>query len=201
MNIKAKSITKFTIMVCIIVIAGMFIYYRFMSPKEEAETEKIPTTEIEKLIARDLEEGYPETPKEVLNTYLRYVQCIYNNDLDEEQLKGLMKQLRVLYHSELLANNKEDNQFTKIKAELDSFSKTKTSIVTATLDNAVKKKKIQGKDCALILANLMLGNSDGYLKAKQRFVLANEDGNWKILGFQKVSEEAVEAELTEMEDK
>ena len=171
-----------------------------MNREKKTESESIPATEVEKLISKDLDEGYPETAKEVLNLYLRYVQCIYNSNPEDEQMQSLMGQLRMLYHSELLAANQNDAQFKKMQAELKKFAEDKIKIATCTVDSSVKKKTIKGKECALLQVAFLLSNSDGYTKSYQKFVLAIENERWKILGFQKISDTAIQAELTETEE-
>ncbi len=200
MQKRTKNLTRFTLLICLILIAGIFVYYRYMNREKKTESESIPATEVEKLISKDLDEGYPETAKEVLNLYLRYVQCIYNSNPEDEQMQSLMGQLRKLYHSELLAANQNDAQFKKMQAELKKFAEDKIKIATCTVDSSVKKKTIKGKECALLQVAFLLSNSDGYTKSYQKFVLAIENERWKILGFQKISDTAIQAELTETEE-
>ena len=84
MNKKAKGIGFFSFFVCIVVVAGMAFYYQYMNRPKEIETDKIPSTEQEKLIAKDMEQGYPETPKEVIELYCRMNQCLYKVGFEDD---------------------------------------------------------------------------------------------------------------------
>ena len=73
-GIKMKKTTKkitgvLVLMVCVaaIVIAGF--YFISKQDKEKAEDPLQPTTEVEKLLKKDLESNYPETPAEVVKMY------------------------------------------------------------------------------------------------------------------------------------
>lgn len=184
----ADNIRKFAFLMCIAVLAGMFVYYQFMRNDRITDADDIPKTEIERLISKDLEDGYPETPIEVLELYYRYLQFIYNNRTTDDQFKSLAEQVRKLYHSELLANNPLEEHLTKMKEEVNSFSKEKKKITTCTVDAKVEKKKINEKQCALANVILLLSTSSkGYSRTNESFVLALEDEKWKILGFKQSS--------------
>ena len=113
-GIKMKKTTKkitgvLVLMVCVaaIVIAGF--YFISKQDKEKAEDPLQPTTEVEKLLKKDLESNYPETPAEVVKMYWRFNKCMYNTSLEDKDFEGLLKQLRLMYDEEFLAA--EDNSW------------------------------------------------------------------------------------------
>ena len=76
----------------------------FYAHKEKQDTTIDNTTasEAERLINKDLEVGYPDTPTEVLKLFGRMNQCIYNNNMSDKQFDELVNQMRLLYSNSLL---------------------------------------------------------------------------------------------------
>ena len=101
MNKKKIGIT-FVALVCLAVVV-LTIFYMISNGKISGSREsKSSTTEVDKLMSKDLDNGYPETPTEVLKLYWRYNKCLYNTTLTDKEYNKLLKQLRKLYDAELL---------------------------------------------------------------------------------------------------
>ncbi len=189
MNKRAKSIGAFSFLMCLVVIAGMLIYYQYMNRQKAADSTKIPSTEVEKLIAKDMDQGYPETPKEVLDIYCRINQCLYKGATDENRA-SLIGQLRKMYTKELLSNNSLEQQTQQIIDEVAKFKSDKKVILSYTIDtSSVKYKTVKGKECAVINIAFFLRKSGDYMKSYEEFMLAKEEDKWKILGFQQMKSE------------
>ncbi len=196
---KKKSLASFVFLMCIIVIVGMAVYFQFMKRQQMKQEVKTPTTETEKLIAKDLEAGYPETPTEVMKLWGRLNQCMYNTELEEEQFDALLSQMRTLYSSELLAQNPEDAHKAKMQEELAHFHDYGYKIVSysAETGTAVQYKTINSKECAYLTLYYFINQKGKYTKNYQDYILVKEDGKWKILGFQEAkTEDASKEEVT-----
>lgn len=187
------NITAFIIVVVLLVAGGFVLYYMYMHKQQTEESAKVPTTETEKLIAKDLEIGYPETPVEVMKLWGRLNQCIYNTALSEEQFKQLLLQLRVLYSKELLDQNPEEDHLKQLKAEVSDFQGKKHKISSYSTDTgvSVSYKTIQERESAKARISYLvnLNRGKGHAKIFQQFILVREDGKWKILGFKEEAEE------------
>jgi len=195
----AKNLTAFTFVVCLIVIGGMAVYYQYMKRQQMRETVQTPATEIEKLLAKDMEIGYPETPTEVMKLWGRMNQCLYNSALSDEEYAKMIKQFRMMYSSELLAENAEEEHSKKLKTEIDSLKKDKGKIVSysAETGQSVQYKTIEGKECAYIRISYFLNRNNEYYKTYQDYILVKENDKWKILGFQAAkSENSTKEEAT-----
>ena len=184
-----KRLVTFSFMVCIIVVGGMAVYYQYMKKQQLDAAVQTPTTEVEKLIAKDLTQGYPETPTEVMKLWGRMNQCIYNSSLEESEMTGLFKQLRCMYSSQLLAQNQEDAHKKKLLTEVEKFREKKSKIVSysAETGTSVKYKTINNQECAQIRISYFINNGGTYQKSFQSFILVKENGKWKILGFQEAN--------------
>lgn len=109
-------------------------------------------SEAERLINKDLEVGYPDTPTEVLKLFGRMNQCIYNNNMSDKQFDELVNQMRLLYSNSLLSQNPFEEQRDNLKDEIQEFRKQKRRIANYTVDkgSSVKYKTIQNQDCAYV---------------------------------------------------
>ena len=142
LNAKTRSnVTAFAFIMCIVVIGGIVVYYQFMKRQQMESAVQVPTTEVEKLLAKDMEMGYPETPAEVMKLWGRLNQCLYNTELSDEQFTAMVGQLRCMYSKELLAANPENDQIGRINKELEQFRDKDGKIVNYSTD---KSARIQG---------------------------------------------------------
>ncbi len=174
----------FVIVLCLLVGAVLISYYKIMKRQQIRQADQTPKTETEKLIAKDIEAGYPETPAEVLKLWGRINQSIYNNSLTDEQFSSLVKQLRVLYSSDLLASNDEAAQIQKFRLETEEFQEEKSKIVSYSAGSkATQYKSINHRECAYLKLSYFINKKKGYTKNFQDFILVKEDGKWKVLGF------------------
>ena len=147
---------------------------------------------MEKLIAKDLEVGYPETPTEVMKLWGRLNQCIYNTNVTDEEFDQLLSQLRTMYSTDLLEANPEEEHREKLKSEVEQFKDDKKKIVSYTADvgTAVQYKTINGRECAYIrISYFMNTGGRSYAKTYQDFILVRQNDRWKVLGFKNGDQE------------
>ena len=196
MNKKAKSVGTFAFFICLIVVVGMMMYYRYMNRQRTEQTEKLPSTEVEKLLAKDMDGGYPETPKEVVGLYSRMIQCLYKDGMSDEEFDKILEKVRLMYTSELLNNNSFENQKQKLQEEIKSFESDKRSILSYTVESSAGKyKTIKNRECTVVQVAFFLRKGNEYTKAYEEFMLTKEENKWKILGFRQL-----QGEQTAIED-
>ncbi len=94
---KKRGLITFLILVVLVVLGVLAVYYQYMKKLQLQDTVHTPTTETEKLVAKDMDAGYPETPKEVIKLFGRINQCVYNKKLSDDDFSTLVGKLRVLY--------------------------------------------------------------------------------------------------------
>lgn len=191
-----NKIIMFCFIMCLVVVGALIAYYQFMRRQQSEETVKTPVTATDKLIDKDIENGYPDTPAEVLELWGRITQNLYN-DAGGDEVDKLAKQLRVMYSSELLEQNEESAHIEKLKKELETFRENKIKILNYSTDTGsnIQYKTVNGRECAYMRLSFLLTRSQrGYMKMYQDFVLAKEDDKWKVIGFQESQQESVSDE-------
>ena len=102
--------------VLLLLVAMMVGYYYYLSNRESQKEAKVPKlTVAQELIARDLTNNYPPTPKEVVKFYSEITKCYYNDEHTQEELEQLASQARSLYDEELAANNDWNQYIMKLE--------------------------------------------------------------------------------------
>lgn len=182
---KKGSIVAFVVVMCLLVAGALGIYYRFMARQQSSQEERTPATETEKLIAKDLEAGYPETPKEVMKLFGRLNQCIYNKSLSDEELSSLVNQLWILYSEDLKKENSLEKVEKNIRSEVKDFNKKKKKIVNYTIDEErnYQYKTIEGREMVYLKYSYFVRDGSDYSTWNQKAILVKEDDKWKLYGF------------------
>lgn len=187
------------IMVAAVVLAVYFAMNR--QAQKDAEEDILPTTEVGKILAKDLELKYPETPTEVLKLYWRINKCMYNDGLSDSDFEKLLKQLRMLYDDELLAEKENSydamlKNFKKDREEYQDKDKKISSAYNVQENNTISVKKLDGRDCATVITSTLIkAKGEKGTKTFEKFMCRRDNnGKWKILGWQQTNaDEAAKA--------
>lgn len=193
MSKSKKRIIATVVGMCILAAVVISAFY-VLTKRQSRSSELASGSETEKIIAKDLENNYPGTPREVLKIYSRITKCIYNENVSQEQLKQLAGQIRVLFDEELLSANPENEYMEDLQSDVNEYREQKKSIVSYVVQksSSVNKSTVEGKEYATILATYMVKEKNRYNKSYEEFILRKDDkGRWKILGFRLLKPEEV----------
>lgn len=194
MSKSKKRIIATVVGMCILAAVVISAFY-ILTKRQDKSSESVAGSETEKIIAKDLKNNYPGTPREVLKIYSRITKCIYNETVSQEQLKQLAGQIRVLFDEELLSANPENEYMEDLQSEVNEYKEQKKSIVSYVVQksSSVNKSTVEGKEYATILATYMVKEKNSYVKSYEEFILRQDDkGRWKILGFRLLKPEEVD---------
>lgn len=182
--VNAKNIVIFIILIAIVV------SYYISTSKKPSGVDKAKD-EYTLLVEKDLEYGYPATPKEVVKCYARYVKCLYKGGLTDSQVEKLVKQLRILFDDELLAKNTLDSQLELLKRDIKDFKTEKKSITTYEVDeDSIQMGTVDGEEKATIIIGFSVKEDTTYVRTTEQFLLRKDkDNKWKIVGWQLVKAE------------
>ncbi len=163
----------------------LFVFYKVVqntSRNQEKPTEK---TEYEQLMEYDFANAYPQTVRDVMRLYMRYLDYIYSEDISEEQIAALNNKMRNLYTEELLALNDEETQLNALKEERAAYKKDKILFVSYTMTEASQIVYDTIKEEEFAKLNVIMTIKAGYSidKAQEYVLKKDEDGNWKIYGW------------------
>ena len=189
---KAVRILAITLIVAFGVVYFAFIADRGTEPKPAImET----NDEVSKLIVRNLDTDYPNSPREVARFYSRIMQSYYALDYTEEELIKLVSQSRILFDPELLEENPEEDYITNLKAEIKSFEEKEQIITNYKVDEVgeIEYYSAEGIEYAEVSVEYSLKNKDGLSKVYEDYMMRkDEEGSWKILGWKLTPESVIE---------
>ncbi len=193
---KSTKTTVITIIVMAVIAAAVIFGYFKMTQNAGEEEETVAKTEIEKLLKKDMENNYPGTPKEVLKLYGRMTQCMYNDDLSQKQIEGLLQQIRKLYDDELLEANPWDSHLETLCNDIVDYRDNKRTIMSYTVQKSsqVEFVEMDNKEYAITYILFMTtDNTSPLIKNCEKFMLRKDaSDNWKIVGWELVDPDSVE---------
>ena len=182
---KKRGLLTFVVIVSLVVLGALAVYYQYMKKQQMQETVHTPTTETEKLVAKDLEMGYPETPKEVIKLFGRMNQCIYNKKLSDDDFSSLVGQLRTLYCDDLKELNSQEKMESDIEEEKETYQSQNRKIINYNIDEEQKYqyKTIDGVQMVYLKFSYFIRADSNYNTVNWYAILVKEDDKWKIREF------------------
>lgn len=181
---KGKNGVK-TIII-IVFCAALCLGYYFYLTHHDTPAEERALTEFEQLTHKDLDQSYPSTPREVIKFYNRILLCMYEQDLDNEDLTALAEQAQKLMDTELLEQNPEEMYVASLSAEINSYKEQGRKIISTTLASSkeIETRVVDGRECAYVDSSYYIQGDEDSSRAYQTYILRkSEEGRWKILGF------------------
>lgn len=192
MNKKKIGIT-FVALVCLAAVV-LTVFYRISNGEiSESRENKSSATEVNKLMDKDLDNGYPETPTEVVKLYWRYNKCIYNKTLTDKEYDKMLKQLRRLYDTELLSvkENAWDTMRERLAKEQKSYRKKEQTISTYVVQPAgsIEYKTIDKRECAIVITGTLTKAKQKRKQIYEKFICRKDSkGKWRILGWDQTTD-------------
>lgn len=191
---KSSKVVK-TVIIVVILAAIILAYYYYLghrAKKQEAE-EAVVATVVQSVLMRDLEHNYPPTPKEVVKYYAELTECFYNETYSDEELAQLANKIQMLYDAELVANKTQEQYMEDLRNDISEMKGKQLTIasyeVSASTD--VEEFTQDGYSCARLYCTFYLrqpGNGSR-VASLERFILRkDEDGHWKIFGWELVED-------------
>lgn len=172
---------------------GLFIYLN--NKPQSNEEEEIVISQVDNIVLRNLDLNYPPTPKEVLKYYSEITVCLYQENLTEEELVKLAQTARKLYDADLCASMTEEEYIESLREDVLEFNAMKLVVSGYTVSASTDVFYFQQDEyeCAKLYATYRLRQGTEYIYSNEVFIMRkDEDGHWKILGWELLDEEEVE---------
>ena len=186
MAVTKKERRNKMLIVVIGTILLVVLYFYFTNKESKKAEESALSEQVEKIIGSDIEMDYPSSPREVIILFNNIMTCSFKENLDDDTLKKIISQERVLFDQELLDNNPLESQLADLKEEILDYKKAKRTIVTSAVDKSSSAEywSKDDKDYASIVASYTLKDSE-VAKTYERYILRkDEQDKWRILGWQ-----------------
>lgn len=191
---KKQKTNVFILRVVLIVLAVLAAYFVVSNRTKEGPNAE-DGSEVDKLLNYDFTDQYPKTVKETVRLHCRYMKCAYNNEFTEEELKKANQQIRNLYDDELLDYNEESAQLASLKEDIQYYADKKQKIISYSFgeDSQIEYNTEKNIDYAKIKVTVLLRKDSSSAKGQEEYILRkNDNGEWKILGWQAVKDSSTE---------
>jgi len=199
MHGRYKKLAILIVILFVLAVLGVFVYIN-NKPQQSAEQDVV-ISNVDNVVLRNLDINYPPTPKEVLKYYSEITVCFYQEDLSEEDLIRLAQTARKLYDAELCANMTEEEYIASLREDILEFNSMGVVVSGYTVSSSmdVEEFVMDGRECARLYATYRLRQGTEYIYSSEVFILRkDENGRWKILGWELLEEEEVESLQEEM---
>lgn len=190
MKLSPKSLVVAVIFVVLIV---GYYYYLSHRPGTTAEN-KSDLTEVQMITTENLDEQYPQTPREVIKLYNRIQTCYYNEEYTEEELVQMTEKARKLLDEELLLKNPEEEYLNAVKSDISDYKQDGKTISNITIDGSkdIRYEKRDGRDYAYVDCIYYIREGASFNTISQTYLLRKDaEGRWKILAFYLTPREGV----------
>ncbi len=178
----AQTIGGLVILACVL----LFLFFRMSQSLGNQTEQQKEQTEVEKLATYDMENNYPKTVRDVIKLYTRYLKCLYNEKLSDEDIEALNKKMRELYCEKLKNYNDESAQLVALKTEIATYRKDETTMIGYTMSEAsqIEYEKIDEVEFAKLDVIFNMKVKTVPINKSEEFVLEQDAfGRWKIYGW------------------
>ena len=172
---------------------GIFFYLSNRS-EDTAEENRNPAvmTATQEVLARNLKTNYPPTPKEVLKYYSEITRCFYSEKYTEDELVELALKSRELFDDELYATQTDEQYLVALQSDIEVYKEADRVISSYSVSSStdVNEYHFEGRDWAQLYCIYSVREGTAITPVQERFLMRkDEDGHWKILGWQLVEDE------------
>ena len=196
-----KNIIK-TVIIMIIVAAALIAGYVFMTTQRGKEREQSLETEtakemtaVQKIIAEAPYKEYPATPVQVVKYYNEITKCFYNEKYSDQELTSLSMLSRTLFDQELKDQQSDVDYLVALQADIEVFKASNITIYDSVVSPSTEVEYFthDGYDCARLYSTYTLKSGTVYQSTKEVYILRkDEEGRWKILGFDMVKRDGTQ---------
>ena len=180
----------------ILICVGVFFYLsnRSEDNNEENSNPKVMTA-VQEALSRNLETNYPPTPKELVKYYSEITRCFYGEKYTEDELSELAVKSRKLFDDELYATQTDEQYLMALQLDIESYKEENKVISSYSVSSStdVNEYYYDGYDWAQLYCIYSVRIGTQIAPVQERFLLRkDEQGHWKILGWQLVEDEEQE---------
>lgn len=184
-NSVKSAIMKSIVLLALGAVVIVGLYFMFVGTKKNPGEEQYNLTAVDEITTTNLEKNYPANPRKVVDLYANIMKVLYKEEYTDGQQDKIFEVLQGIMDDELLAGQSDFKK--SIKNEVAERKKGDYSISNYIVQNSepevlnVSGKKMCNVECLFSLRK----GSTGTIANYYQFILRqDEEGRWKILGWQ-----------------
>ena len=191
-NLRKQNPVKTMVLLGImglLVVALFFVINNRVKPTEEGPA---PISAVQELLVQNLDTNYPATPKEVVKMYCEITRCFYSEKYTEDELVELALKSRELFDDELYATQTDEQYLIALQSDIEVYKEADRVISSYSVSSStdVNEYRFEGRDWAQLYCIYSVREGTAITPVQERFLMRkDEDGHWKILGWQLVEDE------------
>ncbi len=182
--------TVFTFISIIAVIVVLIFVNQNKQKKEENVKTREKMTEIEQMLALDLDSDYPKTPREVAKLHGDMTRLLYSG-LDDGQIKQLALKIRELCDEEFLERNPEEQYLTDLYTDISLWKEFGRHIELSLVVHEDKEEFYEkdGRSYATAFVSFTIQEKAKTSELRRYIMRKDDQGRWKILGWEYITED------------
>ncbi|MBO4456631.1 MAG: hypothetical protein J5802_02840 [Butyrivibrio sp.] len=184
-NSTKSSVMKSVVLLFLAGVVIVGLYFMFIGSKKSPQEEQYDLTAVDEITTTNLEKNYPASPRMVVDLYAKTMKVLYKEEYTDDQQNKMFGVLQGIMDDELLANQANFTQ--SMKKEIADKKEGDYSISNYIVQNKdpeavnVSGKKMCNVEC---LFSLRKGSSGTVANYYQFTLRQDDEGKWKILGWQ-----------------
>ena len=175
------------------VVLGVFLVLNRFRSEEQTNEDEMVLTKLQQVTTINLDVGYPNNERDVVATYGRIMQALYNEDYTDKDFEIMEQLLLKLYDDELIAS--QDDYYQQLRMEVNakkSGGYTIQNYVTADR-NQVQHSIYEGSEMAMLECQFSVRNATNIQAVIYEFILRKDaEGRWKIAGWRPREDQTVD---------
>lgn len=184
---KKKKLAQWIGLLClgVFIVLGVYLALNLREDDSVFSKDNTKNTEVQTILAKDLERNYPATVREVVRLYSRISSCYYNEEISEQEFLALAEFQRKLFDEEFLENNPVETFTNNLKNEITVAKQEESKMISWKVQkqSSVKTWNSNENHFSSIIACYTM-NGEKYTKTYEEFLLReDENGDWKIVGW------------------
>ncbi len=189
---KAKNRTTATVVTMLVIAIAILSFYFYWSyrtsPLDDVSVEEM--TEVQKLLNKDLELYYPETPREVSKLFGSMMKNLYDNISDEER-EALALKIRELYDDQFLEANPQETYLENLYSDVASWKAANRRISAYHLvkEDLEQQAELDGVKYAVVYLSFTIQENGKFTETWKVMLRQDGDKKWKILGWKVAPED------------
>lgn len=169
---------------------GLVVFFYLYLDDNSSKDSEIDKKLVE-ILNYETEEEYPSTPKEVITLFNKMVEYLYGGKINKQDVESVTIQQRNLIKEAVLNENPLDVQVERIIYEIESYKKEKKKIIGSDIKEITPDNYFgeNNEYCTVEVVYYLVKGNNPNINVYQEYILEkNEEGLWKILGWQQIEE-------------
>lgn len=175
------------------VVLGVFLILNRFRSEEQTNEDEMVLTRLQQVTTMNLDTGYPNNERDVVATYGRIMQALYNEEYTDKEFDIMHQLLLKLYDEELISN--QDDYYQQLKQEVNAKKTggyTIQNYVTAERSQ-VQHSTYNGAEMAMLECQFSVRNATAIQAVIYEFILRKDaEGRWKITGWRPREDQTVD---------